>query len=245
MPPVRTPALILHAFPYGDTSRILRLLTPQYGIRSVLAKGARSARSRFGGLLEPFTEGEALFNLRQGRDLYILSGFTLLRSRQAIGRDFMAFAGASLIAEILIRFGTDEADPALYETVVDCFDRLATGRMDPAGASLASLWKLVGLFGFAPEMRTCTGCGRELADDEYSRFDPEAGGVACFACRPAGRRISPEVRSGVAEMVSSGLAGKSPTELRTHGDLLHAFLAAHLLHGQPLRSLPLYLDQLR
>ena len=56
---VTTDAIILQAFPYGDTSRILRLITRDYGVRSVIAKGATRPKSRFSGLLEVFTEGSA------------------------------------------------------------------------------------------------------------------------------------------------------------------------------------------
>ena len=48
-------ALILQAYPYGETSRILKLLCESHGLRTVIAKGARRPKSRFGGLLEPFT----------------------------------------------------------------------------------------------------------------------------------------------------------------------------------------------
>jgi DNA repair protein RecO (recombination protein O) len=245
MPAVRTPSLILHSFAYGDTSRILRLLTPDFGVRSVIAKGAKSPRSRFGGLLEPFTEGEAQFNLRPGRDLLTLSGFSLIRSRQAIGRNLGSFTGASLVAEFILRFATEEANPELYVIVASAFDRLAADEPDPTGASLAILWNLVALFGFRPEMTNCVHCGRPLSEEETSRFDPEAGGVTCLRCRPIGRTVPWRVRAEIIRMCSSPEHPPAPQERRLHAALLHAFLAAHLFHGQPLRSLPLFLDQFR
>ncbi len=245
MPAVRSPSLILHAFAYGDTSRILRLLTPEYGLRSVIAKGARSPRSRFGGMLEPFTEGEAQFILRPGRDLLTLSGFSLVRSRQAIGRDLASFTGASLVAEFILRFALEEANPGLYDTVGAAFDRLAAEDEDAAGTALARIWNLITLFGFRPEMMNCVHCGRSIGDDEASRFDPEAGGVACLRCRPVGRTIPPRVRADIISMCPTGDRPPVLQHRRLHADLLHAFLAAHLFQGQPLRSLPLFLEQFR
>src|SRR5687767_5106212 len=102
MPLVSGPAIILQAFPYSDTSKILRLLTREHGLQSVIAKGAFRPKSRFGGVLEPFTDGIASFMLREVRDLHTLTGFELLRSRQAMGTHLVRFGGASLIAELVL-----------------------------------------------------------------------------------------------------------------------------------------------
>jgi DNA repair protein RecO (recombination protein O) len=245
VPYVRTPALILHSFPYGDTSRILRLLTPGYGVRAVIAKGARSPRSRFGGILEPFTEGEAQFNLRENRDLYTLSGFTLVRSRQAIGRDLLAFTGASVLAEIVMRFATDESNPELYAFMTLALDRFAKAEAEPAAAAVGALWNLICLFGFQPEMEQCVSCGRQLDEDEPSRFDVEAGGVACFDCRPVGRTLPAPLRHEILAMSSGVGLEKGLVSRQLHADLLHVFLSTHLFQGKPLRSFPMFLEQLR
>jgi DNA repair protein RecO (recombination protein O) len=245
MAQVKTSAVILHSFAYGDTSRILRILTPEYGLRSVIAKGAKSPRSRFGGVLEPFTEGEAQFHLRPGRDLLTLGGFSLLRSRQAIGRDFAAFAGASLIAEILVRVGTEEANAELYDAVVSTFDRLATPHRDAAGIALASLWNLIALFGFRPEMEACVQCGAPIAKLDAARFDTAAGGARCSRCGTNGPVLDPALRREILVMTSTGGRPGESSDRDTHAVLLRAYLTAHLFQGRPLRSLPLFLEQLR
>ena len=58
MAAVTSDAIILQVFPYGDTSRILKLLTATHGLRTVIAKGALRPRSHF-GVLEPFATGVA------------------------------------------------------------------------------------------------------------------------------------------------------------------------------------------
>jgi DNA repair protein RecO (recombination protein O) len=49
------PAYVLHARPFKDSSVILDCLTQDHGRMSVLAKGARSAKSRQRQLCQPFT----------------------------------------------------------------------------------------------------------------------------------------------------------------------------------------------
>ena len=64
MPGLVTEAIVLHAFDYLETSRIMRLLTREAGVQSVLARGARSSRRRFGGAMDLFAQGTAPAGLR-------------------------------------------------------------------------------------------------------------------------------------------------------------------------------------
>lgn len=239
-----TRALVLQSFPYSETSKVLRLYTLEHGLRSVMAKGALRPRSRYGGVLEPFTEGTATFYLKEGRDLHTLSGFDLVRSRQGLGRSLVGFAGASLLAEIVMRTGTEDPHPALYETLSQAWDAVA-GAGSPAqalAASLAGAWSVVALLGFEPQAGICVHCGRELADDELVRFDAMAGGVACTGCRPAGRILDPESRAELRRMLAGEIPEGGVARPRTQGALLKAFLEAQLSQDRAFRALELFLE---
>ncbi len=243
---VRTQAVILQTFPYGETSRILRLLSPELGLRSVIARGAQRPRSRFGGVLEPFTEGEAHFHLREGRDLHTLSGFDLIRSRQSLGRNLTSFAAASLLAELVIRSGTEEPQEELFAVFLDGLERLAGVPATAAsGEALATVWELVSHLGYLPELGACVGCGRALDPQESSRFDVDAGGAACMQCRPTGRVVDAATREELRSMCAGEPAPAAVGDPALHRALLRVFVATHLAHGAPLRSLPLLLEQLK
>jgi DNA repair protein RecO (recombination protein O) len=246
VPLIRAHAVILQVFPYSDTSKILRLFTPELGLRSVIAKGAQRPKSRFGGVLEPFTEGEAHFFIKEGRDLHTLSGFDLIRSRQSLGRDLTAFAAASLLAEIVIRTGTEEAQPDLFRILLDALERLAsTPPMEVQFQAISSVWELVAQLGYHPELDVCVGCGRPFGDDEATRFDVEAGGSACMICRPTGRVVDAVTRGEIRRMSSGAAQAAGVADPALQRALIRVFVSTHLAHGSPLRSLPLYLEQLQ
>ena len=48
------PAYVLHQRAYRDTSALLELFSPEYGRVGVIAKGVKSAKSRWRGVLQPF-----------------------------------------------------------------------------------------------------------------------------------------------------------------------------------------------
>lgn len=238
MAAVTSDAIILQVFPYGDTSRILKLLTATHGLRTVIAKGALRPRSRFGGVLEPFTAGVATLHLREGREIQTLSAFDLSRGHQALGSDLLRFGGASLLAEILLRTASEEAQPHLFQHLADSLAVLQ--HCEPAAlesAILAAVWTLIGQLGFAPELDACLDCGRTLEPAEEVRFDHTAGGVRCTGCAAgtAGRNLPARGRHALAGF----LAGDAVPVERTEGHwrLLSLFLDHHVLEGSSLRSL--------
>ena len=242
---VSTRALVLQTFPYSETSKVLRLYTWDHGLRSLMARGALRPRSRYGGLLEPFTEGVATFYLKEGRDMHTLGGFELVRSRQALGRSLVGFGGASLLAELMLRVGTEEPHPDLYAVLVEGWDAIAAAP-DAAGALAAGLtgtWRLVALLGYEPATAECVHCGRALEPTEPARFDALAGGVACPRCRPAGRVLEPDTRAELAGMVRGELPPGGVARPRAHRALLRAFLEAQLAQDRPFRSLELFLEE--
>jgi DNA repair protein RecO (recombination protein O) len=246
MPLVSTPAIVLQAFPYSESSKILRLLTPSLGVCSAIAKGAQRPRSRFGGVLELFTEGEAQIFFKEGRDLHTLGSFDLLRSRQVLGHDLVAFAGASLIAELVLRFATAEAQPRLFQQVSTALTRVATA--EPAlllETVVADTWLVVSLLGFQPHTDSCVRCGEHLPGDSVVRFDVDGGGVACVRCRPHGRAFDPDSRAELRAMAAGEPIVAPFSDPALQRALVRAFLTSHLLREHGLRSLDLFLQQLR
>ena len=146
-----TDAIVLQCFPYGETSRIVRLLTRSAGVHSAIAKGALRPRSRY-ALMEPFSEGGVTLYIRNTRDLQTLGAFDLTRSRQDLGRDLLRFGGASLLAELVLRTASEEAHPELFDTVSAGLDRLARVDADSLEVSvLAVTWHVIAELGFTPE----------------------------------------------------------------------------------------------
>lgn len=239
---VTTLATVLKAYEYSETSKILRLLTRDQGLVSVIAKGARRPRSRFGGLLEPFTDGVATYYTKEGRELHTLSGFELRRERQSLGRELLRYAGAGLVTEIAFRFASSAVDENLFNQLRAGLDRLVTEDQELESAILEETWKLVVCLGFAPGVERCAVCGRAPGADERSHFDLSEGFMICVRCQPATaapvqRPLSPEARSELTRLVQARWprGGK----LRTAGiqrDLLRDFISYHLADHRPLNS---------
>jgi DNA repair protein RecO (recombination protein O) len=243
---VSSDAIILHVFRYGDTSKILRLLTRTLGVQSVIAKGAANPKSKYGGVLEPFTEGVASFYAKENRDLHTLGSFELTRSRQALGGDLVRFGGASLIAELIMRSGIEEPDTHLYEAVADTLDRIANAdRSSAESVVLGETWSLIAQLGFAPALDACINCGRPIAGEDSASFDYVAGGVRCADCARGmpGRPLPAHARLALMQLMRGEQLILERTE--AHWRLLARFLTHHVVDGASLKSLSFLESSLR
>lgn len=232
-----TDAIVLHSFNYLETSRILRLLTRDAGVLSVLARGARNSKKRFGSALDLFAEGSAELQLKPGRDLHTLTGFDVVRSHPGLAASLGSFAAATALAECVARVVHDEAAPGVFEAVVTGLENISVAGAAPDGlatvsAGLGALWTLVAAVGFAPSLEECANCHSPLSHDEDAWFSHVAGGVLCARCAasaPGGRRLPSDARSALRNWLSGhSVALSGQPEARSHQRLFREFLAQHL-----------------
>lgn len=238
MAPLSTPAVLLRAYPYGETSRILRFYTRDLGLLSVMAKGIRTRSGKGGATFDTFATGDLMAYVKPHRDLHTLKDFACTHRRAGLGADVLRFAGASLAAEIVA--GNTDQDPhpevfAALESSLDTLEEAPPSQV--AGAGLAGAWRVVVALGFSPGLDLCTSCGTALARDEMGRFDLAAGGILCRTCgegSPA-PRLGPQARVQLRSLLA-GNAAHPVSHPRRHLALLADFLALHLAQA-PVKSL--------
>lgn len=245
-----TEAIVLHAFDYLESSRIVRLLTRDGGLRSAIAKGARRSHRRFGGGLDLFSQGSAFLHVKAGRELDTLSGFEDARGRPSLAADLERFTGAETIAEIGLRFGREGADVDLFDVTAAALDSIADSSRERAReATLAAAWQLMAALGFAPSLTDCAECGIALDDEERALFSHSAGGVLCRRCAPlttGGRRLPSAARGAIIAWTGGRrLAELGDADARAHQRLLREFLGFHVHDGRPLKAFDLWSNDLR
>lgn len=233
---IETAAIVLHAFDYRETSRIVRLATRESGVISAIAKGARRPKSRFGQGLDLFTSGTAQVALHQSGDLHTLAGFDASRARPALAQSLRRFGAAAALAEVCLRFGT-EATAGVHDALAAGLDRIGVSAdAEVPAATLAAAWRIVGELGFSPALENCALCQRELQPDEDVRFSHRSGGAVCHGCRslvPGARSLPASARVTLVEwLAGSEVPLHDAPTARAHQRLLREFLEEHLGDGR-------------
>lgn len=235
-----TDAIVLHGFEYMETSRILRLATREGGVQSVIARGTRRPKSRWGGSLDLFTEGKAQISIRSTRELQTLTSFDAIHPRPELAMDLSRFTGASAISELTLRFAHEDVQPVVYDSLAATLDGLA--RSEPGRSRevvLAGAWRLIGELGFAPSLENCAECHAPLAADEAVRFSHRAGGALCARCArnaPPGRTLPADARRVLQRWLLGEEQQLDDSAIRAHQRLLREFLLEHLADGRALKA---------
>lgn len=232
-----TRAILLRSHPFSESSLVLRFFTRERGLVSVMARGVR----RRGTPPEIFSSGVLVLYYRRNRDLQNYREFSVLRARHALGSDVRRFAGASLLADLVLHHATEEPSATLFGGLDASLERLAeTPPETIAPLILASAWALVSLMGYAPELTTCVECGDELDAAAVGRLDYAAGGVRCPRCEgpaSAAPRIGPRARAQLGALLL-GEPVDGLERIATHVKVLRNYVHHHIAGSRALPSFP-------
>lgn len=131
---LRTPAIILRRTNYGESDRILNLITPQ-GKFAVLARGARKEKSRLAGAIELFSVSD--ITIHQGRSsLATLTGAKMLKFYSNILTDLSSLEVASDFLKTINRVSEQTDNPEFFEILNQALTGLDRGYALP----LVSTW---------------------------------------------------------------------------------------------------------
>jgi DNA repair protein RecO (recombination protein O) len=117
---LRTQAIILHRTKYGETDRILNLLTPE-GRKSCVAKGVRKEKSKLAGGIEMFTVSDIVIHESEKSDMGILTSAKMVKNYLNIITDLERFELGSKIIKMTNKISENVDSPELFTLVNQCF----------------------------------------------------------------------------------------------------------------------------
>ena len=183
----RNKGIVLRSIRYGEADRILDLYTRDAGLISVIAKGIRRTKSRFGGRLEPLSCVD--FLAYEGRTLDTITQVEVLRSFHGVRENLESLeAAGSMVANVRVLSGGDEADRRVFNLLYHALDALEARTGDTTSIEAAFSLKLSMLAGYAIRLDACISCERdpdEATEGDHPYFAPALGGVFCADCRSA------------------------------------------------------------
>ena len=167
------PAFILHGRDFRDTSRLLDVFTLDYGRISLVAKGARSARSKLQGVLEPFSP--LLISWSGKGDVQTLTGAESLKnSIHLSGKQVMS---GYYINELLQRLMTvHDPHPELFEIYQSTLENFSTENDDELTLRRFEK-KLLNEIGYGLTLGVEAENGMNLILDELYYYDFERGPI--------------------------------------------------------------------
>ncbi|HEY0839497.1 MAG TPA: DNA repair protein RecO, partial [Vulgatibacter sp.] len=114
-PELRAEAIVLGVVDYGDSDRVVTLLTRERGRLPAFAAGARKSKRRFAGALDPFTR--LAVRLSEGKgELYFLASCEVLSAHAGLRADLGRIGHAGYAAELCRELCRErEPHPEIYD----------------------------------------------------------------------------------------------------------------------------------
>ncbi len=236
---VRTEAVVLRAFRYGETSLIVTLFTRDKGKISVLARGARGPKSRFGATLQPLSVVQAMYSFKSTRTLQTLRETAYEVRFKHLHDDLNRItAGLRMVELVQALLQEEEPNSRLFHLLVESLQALDG---TPGRAELALFYfelRLAGLMGFAPQF---TREAVETLTDEGGTLRLDSGEIQPVQNALAGRRAGRTVLRAFAIVARAELRDVlrmrlDDGEAEALGRLVEDYLQFHAEDAYPTRA---------
>ncbi|MER3493750.1 MAG: DNA repair protein RecO [Mastigocladus sp. ERB_26_2] len=178
----------LKAQAFGESDRLVTVLTQEFGLIRVIAPGSRKHNSSLGGRSAMFVVNELL--IAKGRSLDKITQAQTVKSYPGLAQDLVKLVASQYLAEIALCQALSEHPQAeLYELLNEHLERLEN-LPSTASSVVAHLthgvFQLLALAGLTPQVQICCLTGRTLKPDFQDPhwrvgFSVSAGGTVCLA----------------------------------------------------------------
>lgn len=183
---------------YGESNRMLTLLTDNLGTVSACAYGVKSKKSKLRAATQPFCCAEFVL-LKKGGDIYRVESADIAESFYPICEDIVKLSLANYFCETAAEAYADR-DKRILSLLLNTLYVLAYKNKNPKLVKAVFELKLTELSGYNPNTEECIHCGRK---DNLTGFD-FSGGVVCENCKNAAAlNITDEVLAACRYILSA------------------------------------------
>lgn len=169
--------IVLKSRSYGESNKIVTLMTREAGKIAAMARGAKKPTSRLAGVTQTFMHGMYIVSRTTG--MGTLQQGEHLSSMRHIQTDIMATAYASYIVELVDRLVEEgRPEPFAFEVLLQSL-RAIEEEYDPEAIALFVDWKMLPYAGVQPILHQCASCG--AVEGEFA-FSFSQGGFLCHGC---------------------------------------------------------------
>jgi DNA repair protein RecO (recombination protein O) len=242
---LKTEAVVLKGWNFGESSRILSVYSRDHGKVKLMAKGGRALKSKFRGCLEPLSRISIEYYDKRTRELQLLSRSDLVDPHMRLLGDMRGTVLGLAALELIDRaVAGEERSVEIYDLLSET---LSTLNGASGGFAEGVFWRFetrfIGLMGYQPTWDNCLSCGSSLGK-EGGYFQASSGGLLCAACGVSGGGLV--VEGGTLDILywlQQAPAGEAPRLEPSEGEkaairkMFDFYFKAHIEHIHGLESL--------
>jgi len=174
---VKTEGIVIKTTSYKESSKILNVFTPDYGIIGIISKGCKSLKSPLRSVSENLSYG--LFNIS-----YKENGLSTLISGDVINyftnikSDIIKLSYLTYLTELASNVYKESNEKNIYELLITSIEKIEEG-LNPKIISNILEFKYLEYLGIDINVDNCRSCG----NNNIVTFSFPIGGFVCLNCR--------------------------------------------------------------
>lgn len=178
---VKVEGIVIKETPYKDTSKILQILTGEYGTISVIAKGCRSIKSKFRSSTNKLSLAVFYINYKEG-GLSVLRDIDNITFLSNIFKDIERITYASYLVELASQIKKENDSPLIFSLLKTGLIKINDGLDSSLITDILEL-KYLSFLGVSPNINSCAVCGNKT---DIETISVDSGGLLCTSCNKEG-----------------------------------------------------------
>lgn len=162
---------------YGETSKIINILTKDYGIIGLMCKGAKSPKSPLRALTLKFTYGFFYVYYKENK-LSLLKDVDVIEDFSHIKSDITLISYMSYLNDLTYQVYKQSNKPSIYDLFIKTLKKIENG-MNPLILTNILELKYLPYLGVGLELDSCIICGSK---NHILTIDADVGGFVCKNC---------------------------------------------------------------
>ena len=165
---INTKAFVLKKRNSGETSLIVHLFSIDLGKIVVIAKGARTIKSKFHGYFEQFSLLNIHINYKEGRPYHFLISVEYIEPFWRLKNNPIAILYSSIIVEVIYKTQNYYTDSSIFKLFKVIFVEMNNSQISPQYLHWYFFIHFFKINGFGYNLEFCNNCGKKLTNGKIS-----------------------------------------------------------------------------
>ena len=169
--------IIVSEVDYKESSKIINVLTPEYGIIGIIARGTKQVKNNLSGVTSKLTYG--YFHVRYKENgLSTLIEVDIINRFKNIRKDINLMSYAIYLLELANRVYMHDDNKSIYDMLIASLKKIDEGYDYKVITNIFEL-KMLDFLGIRPVVDSCVNCGSKVDIVTISSYK---GGYLCKNC---------------------------------------------------------------
>ena len=169
--------IVVSEIDYKESSKIINLLTPEYGVIGLIARGTKQVKNKLSGVTSKLTYGYFHVNYKEN-GLSTLIEVDVINQFKNIRKSIDLMSYSLYLLELSDKVSKHEGDKSIYNVLIASLKKIDEGYDYRVITNIFEL-KMLDYLGIRPVIDECVNCGNK---NDIVTISSYRGGYLCKNC---------------------------------------------------------------